>query len=366
MRSVGVEEELLLVDAETGVPQGVAAQVIARAEDTGGEGGGALEQELQQQMIETDTAPLTDMADVAEDLRAWRRTAIDAARKAGAKVIAAGTSPLPVEPRVVHDARYRRMVDHFGLTTSEQLTCACHVHVAIDSREEGVAVLDRIRAATPVLTALSANSPFWQGKDSGYASYRSQAILRWPTAGPQDVYGSVEAYDSLVGRMLESGAALDQGMIYFDARLSHRYPTLEIRVADVCADVRETVLIATLCRALVDTAADRWRAGEPAPEIPSSLIRLATWQAGRHGLSQDLLDPLTMRPRPAREVVDELVGWVTPSLEATGDADEVTAGIDRLFERGTGADRQREMLEKTGSLSDVVAHVARVTAEQEE
>ncbi|WEG10098.1 glutamate--cysteine ligase [Microbacterium horticulturae] len=365
MRTVGVEEELLLVDAETGVPRGVAAQAIASADASGAPDEGALEHELQQQMIETDTAPTADMSALAEELRSWRRTAIGAARRAGVKVIASGASLLPVEPRVVPHSRYQRMVEHFGLTTSEALTCACHVHVSIDSHEEGVAVLDRIRAVTPLLIALSGNSPFWRGRDSGYASYRSQAMLRWPTAGPQDVFGTADAYDDLVQGMLRSGVMLDEGMVYFDARLSHRYPTVEIRVADVCADVRDSVLIAALCRAMVETAARDWRSGGPPAAPATSLIRLAAWQAGRYGLSENLLDP-DMRPRPAREVVDAFLGWIEPALQASGDHETVVAGVERLFARGTGADRQRAVFEKTGQLSDVVAYLARVTAEQEE
>jgi carboxylate-amine ligase len=366
MRSIGVEEELLLVNAESGVPRAVAARAIAHADAVAGEAGGSLDHELQQQQLETDTAPATDIGVLARDIRAWRRTAIDAARQAGARVIASGTSPLPVEPRIVSHERYERMVDQFGLTTNEQLTCACHVHVAIDSREEGVGILDRIRTSTPILTALSANSPFWQGKDSGYASFRSQALQRWPTSGPQEVFGSIAAYDRLVDGMLDSGVMLDRGMVYFDTRLSHRYPTIEIRVADVCVDVRETVLIATLCRAMVETAARAWRAGDPAPAVPAALVRLATWQAGRHGLSENLLDPMTMRPRPARHVVEDLLRTLAPALHDSGDEEQVHADVDWLFRRGTGADRQRAVFEKTGRLSDVVAQLARVTAGQDE
>lgn len=366
MRSVGVEEELLLVNAESGVPRSVASRAIAQADAEPGETGGSLEHELQQQQVETDTPPTTNMEQLADDLRTWRRTAIDGARRAGVRVIASGTSPLPVDPKVDTDPRFQEMVQHFGLTTSEQLTCACHVHVAIESREEGVAVLDRIRPWTPILTALSANSPFWQGQDTGYASFRSQALQRWPSAGPQDVFGSAEAYDGLIQSMLDSGVILDRAMVYFDARLSEHYPTVEIRVADVCADVRETVLIAALCRALVDTASQQWRDGEDAPDVPTTMVRFATWQAGRHGLGENLLHPVTMQPLPARDIVDEMLQTLAPSLRENGDEELVAESIDWLFERGTGADQQRARLEKTGQLSEVVAHLARVTAGQDD
>src|SRR6202034_3033909 len=136
--------------------------------------------------------------------------------------------------------------DVFGLTAQEQLTCGCHVHVEISSEEEGVATLARIRPWLPVLLALSANSPFWQGRDSAYASFRYQAWSRWPSAGVTEAFGSAEVYRQTVQQMVSTGALLDSGMVYFDARLSEHYPTLEVRVSDVCLYADDAALIAAL------------------------------------------------------------------------------------------------------------------------
>ncbi|MDP3952364.1 glutamate--cysteine ligase [Microbacterium sp.] len=382
MRTVGVEEELLLVDAESGRPLSVAARTLQYAGEAarpaepinGGAGaaertaasgdapGGSLEHELQQQQIETDTIPHTDMVALGDGVRAWRDHAIAAARRAGARVIASGTSPLPVGAAIVGKPRYLKMVEHFGLTTTEQLTGGCHVHVSVESDEEGVGVLDRIRGWLPVLLALSANSPFWQGEDTKYASFRSQAMVRWPTAGPTEAFGSAERYHELVSSMIASGAILDEGMVYFDARLSHHYPTVEIRVADVCPDAADTVLIAALCRGLVDTAAAAWRAGEDPLPISVSMLRLMSWQAGRFGIEGDLIDPRTLKPRAAREIVVDLVDHVRAALRENGDEALVDEQVERIFARGNGAMRQRAVLEKTGQLSDVVADLATATA----
>lgn len=379
MRTVGVEEELLLVDAESGRPRSVAARTLRYAdeaaktvEDAGGEAahaaasddvpGGSLEHELQQHQLETDTAPHTDMLALGEDVRAWRGHAITAARRAGSRVIASGTSPLPVGAAIVDEPRYLQMVEHFGLTTTEQLTGACHVHVSVESDDEGVGVLDRIRGWLPVLLALSANSPFWQGEDTKYASFRSQAMVRWPTAGPTEAFGTAERYHELVNAMIASGAILDEGMVYFDARLSHHYPTVEIRVADICPDAADTVLIAALCRALVDTMAAEWRAGDEPLPLSVSMLRLMSWQAGRFGIEENLIDPRTLKPRAAREVVADLVEHLRTALHENGDEELVDQQVEQIFARGNGAMRQRAVLEKTGQLSDVVADLARVTA----
>jgi carboxylate-amine ligase len=240
------------------------------------------------------------------------------------------------------------------MTGSEQLTCGCHVHVEVESDDEGVAVLDRIRSWLPPLLALSSNSPFWAGEDSRYASFRSQVWGRWPSAGPAVVFGSAAAYREVEQAMIASETVLDSGMIYFDARLSRRHPTVEIRVADVCRETDDAVLIATLCRALTTTAAREWRSGRQPDPIPVEVLRLATWRAGRSGLSAALLHPRTGRPAPARTVVDALVEHVSDALVDTGDRDTVTTLVNTLFDRGTGAARQRAVARRSGDLRAVV------------
>lgn len=369
MRTVGVEEELLIVESGSGRALSMATQVLRQAEEVaeGGtdEPGGGLEKELQQQQVETGTRPHTDLDALGEDIRACRRMAIDAARATGAQVAAVGTSPLPVEPLLVRNERFALMTERFGITTEENLTCGCHVHVGVSSREEAVGVLDRIRPWLPVLAALSANSPFWQGRDTAYASFRTQAQARWPSAGPTELFGSAEAYDDLVARMVASNTVLDAGMVYFDARVSQSYPTVELRVADVCMDVEDAVLVAGLARALVTTAAAAWAAGEAAPAVPVALLRLASWQASRAGVGGDLLDPLTAQPRPAVDVVADLLEHVGPALRETGDEGAVRRRVETVLRQGTGADRQRATWERTGSLADVVAEAVRVTAGME-
>ena len=370
MRTVGVEEELLLVDPKSGGPRSVATRILKQAGVLAASPRperrlGSLEHEYQQQMLETNSAPHADLTELADDIRHCRNQAITAARGAGVRVVASGSSPLPVEPRLYREPRYERIAEIFGLTASQQLTCACHVHVSVESDEEGVAVLDRIRCWLPVLIALSANSPFWQGIDSRYASFRSQVMLRWPTAGAADVFGSAANYHATVEAMLRSSVMLDKGMVYYDARLSHHVPTVEIRVADVCPDAADAVLLAALVRGLVDTAATAWRAGEAPAPVPSSMLRLGTWQAGRYGVGGDLLDPLTLSPRAAAEVVTDLVEHVRPALAASGDEALVEFQVGEVLRRGNGADRQRTVFARTGQLADVVADLARVTSGQD-
>ena len=346
VRTLGVEEEFLLVDPATGRPRALGQAVLAAS--------GELTGELQQEQVETGTKPCHSLDELSAQVRAARATAATAAADAGAALAPLATSPLPVEPTVTPSRRYRRMTRRFGLTAAEELTCGCHVHVAIDSADEGVAVLDRVRPWLAPLLALSANSPFWAGEDSGYRSYRTQVWQRWPSAGPYAPFGSPAAYRAFVDATLATDTLLDEGMIYLDARLSRQHRTVEVRVADVCRDPDDAVLVAGLVRALVQTAADAAGRGVAPDPVRTEVLRLAAWRASRSDVDAELLDPRTWRPAPAAEVLDALVAHVTPALEEAGDLDRVREQLAVVLRRGTGARRQREVLARTGDLAAVV------------
>jgi len=375
VRSFGVEEELLLVAPETGQPRAVAGTVLqtlqhevtASGGGPDGRGGGheaadALESELQQQQMETNTRPCRSLDELDREVRRCRSWAADAAQRAGVQVAALATSPVSVEPTIMDKERYQEIADVFGLTAQEQLTCGCHVHVEISSEEEGVATLDRIRPWLPVLLALSANSPFWQGRDSAYASFRYQVWGRWPTQDRPPAFGSAANYRSTVEQMMLTDTALDTGMVYFDARLSEHYPTLEVRVADVCLHAADAVLVAALVRALVETEARNWRAGQPGPNQRVELLRLAAWRASRSGLDGVLLDPATFRPQSAANVANSLLEHVYDALSDAGDADAVAELLAAVLERGNGAAFQRGAYDKTRDMRSVVTGAAALTA----
>ncbi|MFD5189369.1 glutamate--cysteine ligase [Streptomyces sp. NPDC058357] len=353
VRTVGVEEELLLVDPRSGEPQARSAAVLAVAERRS-ERESAFEPELQRQQVEFATAPHSDMRELGEEIRNRRSEAAESAARAGAAVAALATAPMLVTPALGEGERHSWLADKFGEIAQEQLTCGCHVHISVASDEEGVGVLDRMRVWLPVILALSANSPFWQGRDTTYSSYRSRVWGRWPSAGPVEVFGTAKQYREQVRALMETGVLRDPGMLYFDARLSHRYPTVEVRVADVCLDPGDTGLLATLVRGLVETAAREWRAGEAPERAAVSVLRMAAWQAGRSGLEGKLLHPLTMRPEPAADVMGALLAHIRDALEDTDDCASAEKALKNVLERGTGARTQRELFARTGSLGAVV------------
>ena len=363
----GVEEELLVVGSR-GRPIAAGDEVVRNtreliAEDAGVLPETAVEHEFKREQAEIGSLPCTTTDELTRQLVDLRLVASAGAAGSGAAIAAIATSPLKVRPTATDDDRYLRMSQEFGLLSRQQLTCGQHVHVQIGSRDEGAGVIDRLSGWLPTLLALSANSPFWQGQDSGYASFRTVTWGLWPTAGPSGPFGDAAGYDAAVADLIRSGAALDEGMIYFDARLSVRFPTVEIRVADVCTEVADAVLTAALCRGLGLPAAPRRRRGGRPTDWPAPWQRAATWRAARYGLTDGLLDWTTRQVVPARAAVASLVADLRDSLEETGDLELVTEGIDRMLRSGTGAERQRAAYRATGSLAAVVDDAVRRTIE---
>ncbi|SDC01913.1 carboxylate-amine ligase [Raineyella antarctica] len=356
MRTYGVEEELLVVDQETLRPLPVGTRAAdSSVRPSSGSTWPQVTAELQQEQLEVISAPQSTLADQLRAIAAGRVLAEEAAARVGAHVLALPTAPFPLSPHLAPHSRYLRIGEQLGLIAVDHLSNGFHIHVRIYSRQEGVAVLDRIRVWLPTVLALSANSPFWGGVDTEFASYRYQVWSRWPASGPTDVFGSAAGYDRHRAAMLGTGVPLDPGMLYFDARLAEKYPTVEVRVADICLDSGHAAVLATLVRALVETAARAWRHGEPAPEVPASHLSLWSWRASRWGLDDQLVDPATGGLAPARDVVARLLEVVRPVLTEYDEDTAVDKVVADILRNGGGARRQREAYAARHELGDVVA-----------
>jgi carboxylate-amine ligase len=212
------------------------------------------------------------------------------------------------------------------------------------------------------LLALSANSPFWQGEDTGYASYRTQVWGRLPAAGPPEPFASLAEHDALVGAMVATGGVLDAASVYWDVRLPEKLDTVEIRVADVPSRLDEAVMLTGLCRALVRVCHERVGRGEPHPDARPELLRISHWNASRYGLDGDLVDVEARRAIPAREMIEKMLLLARPALEDHGDYEEVSSLVGESLEGGNGARRQRQTYERTGRLEGVVDALIEETA----
>jgi carboxylate-amine ligase len=204
-----------------------------------------------------------------------------------------------------------------------------------------------------VLLALAANSPYWNGEDTGYDSYRLEVFTRWPTASIPPSLDDRAAYESVVEQLQTAAAIEDATHLYWHVRPSDRYPTLEYRATDVCLTVDDAVVVAGLARGLTRACIREIRDDEPPSPATTELLDAALWQAARYGLADELVSPGSLEPAPAAEVVGELLAKVGPDLDDLGDREEVTALVDGVLTRGNGARRQREAHAQAGDLCDV-------------
>ncbi|MBV9850678.1 MAG: carboxylate-amine ligase [Armatimonadetes bacterium] len=359
--TLGVEEEYQIIDPVTRQLRPREASLLPDAERALGE---RVTTEFHQSQIEIATPVCRTLADVREQLKRSRRAIIEAAARDGDWIAAAGTHPFSrstAQP-ITDKPRYRDMAQDYQALAHELVIFGCHVHVSLDDPEAAVGVLNRARHWLTPLLALSANSPFWGGDDTGYASYRTELWIRWPMAGPPLPFESRAEWEATVRALIDSGSISDATKIYWDIRLPEKVPTVEFRVADVCASLDDAVLLAGLARGLVRTCLEQTRRDPPFTPARPELVRAAHWRAARYGLEGELIDVAAARSVPAPDLVRALLHFIRPALEAGGDWDEVSALTEQTLRRGNGAMRQREVFARQGRLADVVDWLVRETA----
>jgi carboxylate-amine ligase len=360
--TVGVEEEFFVVDEATGALRADVEEAVERSVPPPGN---VIDHELKRSQAETGTAVCDDAASIRSSIVGLRSRLSEATAASGGRLLASGTHPFAHwsdDGGVTPEPAYLRLRETYGQLTEEQMVCGCHVHVGVRDPELAIEVMNRSRPWLPFLIAISANSPFWMGDDTRYASYRTQVFHRWPTAGPPEQLEGRQAFEEVVADLGRTGLIDGPARIYWDIRPSHRYPTLEFRAADVMTSVDEAVAFALVVRALVETQHASASAQEPYVPARPELLRGAIWRASRSGTAGTLVDLEAMEEVPGRELVNRSLVHLRPALEERGAWDEVRTTYDRVLHLGTGAERQRAAFARTGDLHAVVDRLVRETA----
>lgn len=360
--TIGVEEEYQIVHPATRELRSRAHLILPEAQAALGN---LVTPELYQSQIEIATSICNTVAEVRAKIVRLRGEVIAAAEKYGNRIVAAGTHPFShwEDQQLTPKARYRGIAAEFQQLASEQLIFGCHVHIGISDREAAIRVMNRARPWLAPLLALAANSPFWLGVDTGYASFRTSIWRRWPMAGTPQFFASRAEYDALVDTLVQTGSISDATKIYWDVRPSARFETLEFRVTDVCLTIDEAVLIAGLSRAIARTCYDQAIKDEPVMDVRPELLRAAKWRAARYGLEGELIDVVDKCAIPAPELIEKLLASVRPALERYGEWDEINSLTHDTLARGNGATRQRAAYARRAQLQDVVDLLIAETAQ---
>jgi carboxylate-amine ligase len=299
------------------------------------------QEELHRAQIEHATEPCSSLDQLRNGVLQQRQALVAAARTQGCAIVASGSYPLAMGDdgrAVTPGSRYAEMLEANAELVHQQLICGCHIHVSVPNPDAAIMALNRLRRWLPTLLALSGNSPFWEGRDSGFASFRTEVWARWPSAGPPGTFADAAQYEEMLDCLIAGGIILDKKMAYWDARPSEAFPTLEIRICDVMYNVDHVVAVAALARALVITCLDDVSAPQ---DFRPELLRAANWKAGRHGVSDTLLDPATGYSELAPSAVGRLVAYVEAALRERDEVDEVRAAIEDIISGRSGAERQR-------------------------
>jgi carboxylate-amine ligase len=354
--TIGIEEELMIVDAETLALANAIEQLLEEAEE------GKVKPELMESVCEIATDPCRSVDQAGEELVALRRHVCELAEDRGLAIGAAGTHPFAMweDQRIVARPRYRDLIEALRFVARQELIFGVHVHVGLDDPEKAIHVSNGMRVHLPVLLALSANSPFWRGQDTGLVSGRTPIFRAFPRVGVPPAYKDWADYDQRIGFMVDSGVMEDYTYLWYDVRPHPRLGTVEIRVCDSQTRVEHTLGLAALIQAMVRELSEHFDSGAVLSDYPWEMLDENKWLAARHGLDGELID-LPVRERVGtkaltRRLLDRLVGHA----QDLGCAAHFEA-LEDLLTRGNGAHRQRVVFEANQDLREVMAEIVAAT-----
>ncbi len=360
--TLGVEEEYMLLDAETfDLVQHIDTVLEAvRGHDLEAR----INAELMQSILEIATPVCHTAADVEQQLRQLRGFVIATARGQGLRVGSAGTHPFSLfeRQRITAKDRYRSLVDQLQYIARRELIFGLHIHVAVDNPEKAIQVVNGLIAHLPELVALSASSPFWRGEATGLASSRHMVFAAFPRSGPPPRFKDYADYAEVVGQLERTGCIADYTHIWWDIRLHPRLGTVEIRICDAVTRLDDVVAITAYCQALVKHYSERFDAGDEIPSYHRILTTENKWLAARYGLEAPVMDLLTGKRnrQPVASLIRRTLKTIAPHAAELGSEEEL-AGITEILARGNGADRQLRVFNANRDITEVVREIADLT-----
>jgi carboxylate-amine ligase len=343
--SIGVEEEFFIFDAKTRLAvRELDTTFLVKAQS---ELGDRVVTEMLQSQIEVVTPVCDTLAQAREYLSRYRRVVSQAARASRIGIAAMGTFPLAFWPeqKVTDKARYDAIMDDLQMIGQRNMLCGMHVHVAVPDPSTRINLMMRLTPYLPLLLALSTSSPFWQGHATGLSGYRLAAYDELPRTGLPELFRTNEDYEEYVQALVSAKIIPDSSYIWWALRPSTRYPTVELRVADSCTRLDDTLAIVALFRCLV-RALDRDPARNAGfDRVARAITAENKWHAQRRGMAATFVEPLRRCAIGAREWLAELTDMLADDAKALGCESEI-AHLATIARDGTSADRQVEVYQK--------------------
>jgi glutamate---cysteine ligase / carboxylate-amine ligase len=355
--TVGIEEELMILDAESLELVNAIESLLEPAP------AGEIKPELMESVLEVSTEPCKDIAEAGEQLRALRAQVRETAARQGMTIGAAGTHPFAMweDQRIVARPRYRDLVSALRFVARQELIFGVHVHVGIDDPDKAIHVANGMRVHMPILLGLSANSPFWRADATGLASTRTPIFRAFPRVGIPPTYKDWEDYEKRIEFMVKARVIEDYTYLWHDVRPHPEFGTVEVRVMDSQTRVEHTLGLAALVQGLIRELAEHFEAGKRLSRYPFEMLDENKWLAARHGLDGELVDLPRWDRVPARELARRLIDRMREHCQDLGSLDDLAA-VEDLLERGNGAARQVVVYEANHDLREVMAEIVAATA----
>lgn len=357
--TLGIEEEFQTIDPETRELRSHMSKIV--------EGGQVIlqeriKQEMHQAVVEMGTNICENIQQAREEVTYLRRMLIDLASKQNLHIAAAGTHPFSdwQNQLITPNERYDKLIDEMRDVARGNLIFGLHVHVGIEDRNQAIKILNEVRYFLPHIFALSTNSPFWCGRNTGFTSYRSKVFDKFPRTGIPEYFASASEYDNYLNLLIKTGCIDNGKKIWWDIRLHPFFPTIEFRICDVPMRVDETICLAALMQALVAKIHKLHQQNLSFRNYKKILINENKWRAARYGIKAKLIDFGKEIEVPFPTLAHELLEFIDDVVDELGSRKEVDY-LHTILKNGTGADRQLSVFEHTQNLKSVVDYIVEET-----
>jgi carboxylate-amine ligase len=358
--TIGIEEELMILDADTLELSNAIETMLdaASPDDLTGE----VKPELMESVCEISTDPCRNTREAGAQLRSLRRLVNEAAGGRGLAIGSSGTHPFALweDQRVVSRSRYRELIAGLQFVARQEIIFGIHVHVGVDHPDKAIHVTNGMRVHLPLLLALSGNSPFWRGDSTGLDSTRTPIFRAFPRVGIPPRYDDFDDWARRIAFMVDSKVIGDYTYLWYDVRPHPNFGTVEVRVMDSQTRVEHTLALAALVQAMVKELAEHFDEGKKLSRYPYEMLDENKWMAARHGLDAQLVDLPEKERVPVPELTRRLMERLRPHAEELGSEEDFDC-IEEILDRGNGASRQEVVYEANHDLREVVREILDAT-----